>query len=113
MINTKTKGELGRRIEYDVEHDLFHPQNVYSDEYITPTFIEYVQKLETSVRNLRRDNKELQEVLPKLDKENDELKYKLTKAKEIIKDLLSLCEGETDSKLVFTRAEQFLKEVEK
>lgn len=32
----------------------------------------------------------------------------LTKAKEIIKDLLSLCEGETDSKLVFTRAEQFL-----
>lgn len=38
----------------------------------------------------------------------------LTKAKEIIKDLLSLCEGETDSKLVFTRAEQFLNsEVEK
>ncbi len=37
----------------------------------------------------------------------------LTTAKEIIKDLLSLCEGETDSKLVFTRAEQFLNEVEK
>ena len=32
--------------------------------------------------------------------------------KEIIKDLLSLCEGETDSKLVFARAEQFLKENE-
>ena len=38
----------------------------------------------------------------------------LTNAREIIKDLLSLCEGETDSKLVFTRAEQFLNsEVEK
>lgn len=36
----------------------------------------------------------------------------LTKAKEIIKDLLSLCEGETDSKLVFARAEQFLKDSE-
>jgi len=46
MINTKTEGELGRRIEYDVEHDLFHPQNIYSDEYITPTFVEYVKQLE-------------------------------------------------------------------
>ena len=53
MINTKTKGELGRRIEYDVEHDLFHPQNVYSDEYITPTFIEYVQKLEQENAELK------------------------------------------------------------
>jgi hypothetical protein len=35
---------------------------------------------------------------------------KLTEAKEIIKDLLSLCEGETDSKLVFTRAKQFFKD---
>ena len=56
MINTKTKGELGRRIEYDVEHDLFHPQNIYSDEYITPTFVEYVQKLE-------KENAELKEKL--------------------------------------------------
>ena len=56
MINTKTKGELGRRIEYDVEHDLFHPQNIYSDEYITPTFVEYVQKLE-------KENAELKEHL--------------------------------------------------
>lgn len=29
-------------------------------------------------------------------------------AKEIIKDLLSLCKGETDSKLVFTSAEAFI-----
>ena len=53
MINTKTKGELGRRIEYDVEHDLFHPQNIYSDEYITPTFVEYVRKLEKENAELK------------------------------------------------------------
>ena len=55
MINTKTKGELGRRIEYDVEHDLFHPQNIYSDEYITPTFVEYVQKLEKEIKRLETE----------------------------------------------------------
>lgn len=69
MINTKTKGELGRRIEYDVEHDLFHPQNIYSDEYITPTFVEYVQKLE---------------------KENAELKDQLTKAKDLLLRFIEL-----------------------
>ena len=37
-----------------------------------------------------------------------QLEAEKEEAKEIIKDLLSLCEGETDSKLVFTRAEQFL-----
>ena len=42
----KLSGELNYRIRYDVEHDLFHAQNVFNDEYITPTFIEYVQKLE-------------------------------------------------------------------
>ena len=52
MINTKTKGELGRRIEYDVEHDLFHAQNVYSDDYITPTFVEYVRQLEAQIEKL-------------------------------------------------------------
>ena len=46
-------------------------------------------------------------------RENRIFEDQLTKAKEIIKDLLSLSEGETDSKLVFTRAEQFLSEVEK
>lgn len=39
-------GELDYRIRYDVEHDLFHAQNVFNNEYITPTFVEYVQKLE-------------------------------------------------------------------
>lgn len=42
----KISGELDYRIRYDVEHDLFHAQNVFNDEYITPTFVEYVQKLE-------------------------------------------------------------------
>lgn len=42
----KLSGELDYRIRYDVEHDLFHAQNVFNDEYIKPTFIEYVQKLE-------------------------------------------------------------------
>ena len=42
----KLSGELSYRIGYDVEHDLFHAQNVFNDEYIKPTFIEYVQKLE-------------------------------------------------------------------
>lgn len=44
-------------IRYDVEHDLFHPQNVFSDEYITPTFIEYV-------RNLEKENAGLKARLP-------------------------------------------------
>ena len=87
MINTKTKGELGRRIEYDVEHDLFHPQNIYSDEYITPTFVEYVQKLE---------------------KENAE-------AKEIIRELLTCARNYPESsKQKMQKAEAFLNsEVEK
>lgn len=83
MINTKIKGELGYRIEYDVEHNLFHAQNVFSDEYITPTFVEYVQKLE-------KENAELKEHIKadcidcadyiknqKLEKENAELKMKI------------------------------------
>ena len=49
-------GELSYRIGYDVEHDLFHAQNVFNDEYIKPTFIEYVQKLE-------KENTELKDAL--------------------------------------------------
>jgi hypothetical protein len=52
----KLSGELDYRIRYDVEHDLFHAQNVFNDEYIKPTFIEYVQKLE-------KENAELKEQL--------------------------------------------------
>jgi hypothetical protein len=50
----KLSGELDYRIRYDVEHDLFHAQNVFNDEYIAPTFIEYVQKLEKENEELRK-----------------------------------------------------------
>ena len=46
MIEHKISGELDYRIRYDIEHDLFHPQNIFSDEYISPTFLEYVKNLE-------------------------------------------------------------------
>lgn len=49
----KLSGELDYRIRYDVEHDLFHAQNVFNDEYIKPTFIEYVQKLEQENTELK------------------------------------------------------------
>ena len=113
MINTKTKGELGRRIEYDVEHNLFHPQNIYSDEYITPTFVEYVQKLE-------KENAELKDYrLTTLAKQQTEMsKYalnlehklgwydtQLTKAKEIIKAFL-----DSSDLNIKHKAEEFLGE---
>jgi hypothetical protein len=133
MINTKTKGELGRRIEYDVEHNLFHPQNIYSDEYITPTFVEYVQELEKENAELKKACDETQELLDKqieatlkLDKENAELKaewqeqvqkatdegyartlqtIQLTKAKEIIKAFL-----DSSDLNIKHKAEEFLGE---
>lgn len=55
----KLSGELDYRIRYDVEHDLFHAQNVFNDEYIKPTFIEYVQKLE-------KENAELKQQIEKM-----------------------------------------------
>lgn len=55
----KLSGELDYRIRYDVEHDLFHAQNVFNDEYIKPTFIEYVQKLE-------KENEELKQQIEKM-----------------------------------------------
>ena len=52
-MTDKVNGELANRIRYDVEHDLFHPQNVFSDEYITPTFVEYVRKLEVQIEYMK------------------------------------------------------------
>ena len=54
----KLSGELDYRIRYDVEHDLFHAQNIFNDEYIKPTFIEYVQKLEQENAELEAEVKE-------------------------------------------------------
>ena len=66
--------------------------------------------LEEELIKKSETNHQLIEQMADLEIEKAELNNQLTKAIEIIKDLLSLCEGETDSKLVFTRAEQFLKE---
>ena len=49
----KLSGELDYRIRYDVEHDLFHAQNVFNDEYITPTFVEYVRQLEAQIEKMK------------------------------------------------------------
>ena len=113
MINTKTKGELGYRIEYDVEHDLFHPQNVYSEEYITPTFVGYVRKLE-------EENAELNERLQKKINTTTVSDYpysalKLEEAKEIIEELYDKIPASHSDyyKEVMEKAEQFLKELEK
>ena len=84
----KLSRELDYRIRYDVEHDLFHAQNVFSEEYITPTFIEYVQKLE---------------------KENSELKVSLQKIKKLIKKWLQLHNSNT-KKTIIKKSENFLKE---
>ena len=82
----KLSGELDYRIRYDVEHNLFHAQNVFNEEYIKPTFIEYVQKLEKENAELKKACDETQELLDKqieatlkLQQENQELEndYKL------------------------------------
>ena len=89
-----------------------------------PAYIASAEPREKRIAELEKENVELKEkentvhTLDVLHKEAvrkyGEVNEQLTKAKEIIKDLLSLCEGEIDSKLVFTRAEQFLySEVEK
>ena len=117
----KLSGELDYRIRYDVEHDLFHAQNVFNDEYIKPTFIEYVQKLEKENAELKG---EADSVLDNWCKGNDPCPHlkkrdeQLTKAKEIIKELLNLPfasdeEVFADVSTILGKAEQFLSEVEK
>ena len=58
---TKISRELAYCVRYDMERDLFHAQNVFSDEYITPTFVKYVQKLENENTFLKNENKILKE----------------------------------------------------
>ncbi len=101
-------GGLSYSIRYDVEHDLFHAQNVFNDEYIKPTFVEYVQKIET-------ENAYLKTGLSVVNASNSFNKEQLTKAKEIIKKLSCAYKyvirfEEYADKEVLTEAEQFLKE---
>ena len=110
----KLSGELDYRIRYDVEHDLFHAQNVFNAEYIKPTFIEYVQKLE-------KENAELKEELSE-NKVADchivnGLCEQLTKAKGIIRKLVLEVKGYEEINGYDTcesvqEAEQFLKDSE-
>lgn len=99
-----TKLELA--IAYDIEHDLFHPQNVFSDEYITPTFVKYVAELEKEIKNLKLLHS--YDVIV--------LKAKNNKAKEIIKGILPYItftfDEETDSYLrkYYKQAENFIED---
>lgn len=115
----KLSGELDYRIRYDVEHNLFHVKNVFNDEYITPTFVEYVQKLE-------KENAELKEIINNdVDKKiyvqlakkaglADVQKDQLTNAKELLKKVVGsfyyLCEINNFSTNYecLVEAEQFL-----
>ena len=107
----KLSGELDYRIRYDVEHDLFHAQNVFNDEYVTPTFIEYVQKLEKELKDAN------EKVVHLACNQNKELKYKLTNAKEIIRKLIDYPRiyGQASGRYKHEcdLAEQFISEVEK
>lgn len=114
----KLSGELDYRIRYDVEHNLFHAQNVFNDEYITPTFVEYVQELEKENAELKEYNKYLKRQRQGgIQKQYNKIsiikqqKEQLTKAKEIIREIL-----EEDNyslslhKELRLKAEAFLKE---
>lgn len=103
-------GDLSYSIRYDVEHDLFHAQNVFNDEYIKPTFVEYVQKIEA-------ENVELKKGLSVVNASNSFNKEQLTEAKEIILALLNNFAypiGREDWTVedieVVNKAERFIKE---
>lgn len=128
----KINGELDYRIRYDVEHDLFHAQNVFNDEYIKPTFIEYVQKLEKENAELRgikdvatliRAYNDTVTTLMQLNNMLVSRNQQLTKAKELLErllitscnsDVLNLLPNCSEVLRVRVEAEQFLNsEVEK
>lgn len=107
-MDRKLSGELDYRIRYDVEHDLFHAQNVFNDEYIKPTFIEYVQKLE-------KEKAELKEKLEHrncLDCSNYHINIKLIKAKALLVKWVELYKPKSETALptpIQVDTEQFLK----
>ena len=109
----KLSGELEYRIRYDVEHDLFHAQNVFNDEYIKPTFIEYVQKLEKENAELKNRDcwKSCEYANPKAELIGQHIKdvQNLTKAKDLLKRWLKHYNTNT-TKGIITDTEQFLKE---
>ena len=98
-------GDLSYFIGYDVEHDLFHAQNVFNDEYIKPTFVEYVQKIET-------ENADLKKGLSVVNASNSFNKEQLTEAKKIIGNFYAICKDNhyPNSSVLMEQAERFLKE---
>ena len=136
-------GELDYRISYDVEHDLFHAQNVFNDEYITPTFVEYVQNLEKEnaelkakvygggyeavitkkdadiilLEHLLKEQKELHKsVCDQLTHTHRNLGNQLTKAKELLAKWVELYKPKLEGYPITPiqeQTEQFLSEVEK
>lgn len=113
-MTRELSGELDYRLHYDVEHDLFNAQNVFNDEYIKPTFIEYVQNLEQENAELKKELKDANEKVVHLAcNQNKDLKYKLTKAKGLLRAWFQYCidtKGKTPLKI---ETAQFLKEIEK
>lgn len=109
----KLSGELSYRIGYDVEHDLFHAQNVFNDEYITPTFVEYVQKLEKENAELKSRDcwKSCEYANPKAELIGQHIKdvQDLTKAKELLRNFLEAKSIE-ETCVAESEAEKFLKE---
>ena len=114
-MDRKLSEELDYKIRYDVEHDLFHAQNVFNDEYIKPTFIEYVQKLEKENAELKNKNKWYSEQV--CNKECAEVWGNLDKAKELLIKVVGsfyyLCEINNFSTNYecLAEVEQFLKEI--
>ena len=116
----KLSGELDYRIRYDVEHDLFHAQNVFSDEYITPTFVEYVQNIEKEnaelkerIQTLEQIKKEHTDYTIKVEEERTSVKEQLTEAKELLKQWLQTSKASgCDNINIVTDTEQFLKDSE-
>lgn len=86
-MTKELSGELDYRIRYDVEHDLFHAQNVFSDEYITPTFVEYVQKLEQENKNLKTRLNAINLLTPELEKEARKKKQHIAELEKEKQDL--------------------------
>ena len=120
--------EFDYRIRYDVEHDLFHAQNIFNDEYIKPTFIEYVQNLEKENAELKKEVLEVRQHLSLTESEwgidlykQIHFKTQLTKAKDILQRLMenqptpSSMYAEIDlvgCREVNKEAEQFLRETD-
>lgn len=114
----KLSRELDYRIRYDVEHDLFHAQNIFNDEYIIkPTFIEYVQRLEKENAELKKKNLDTQDAVTMqmyTNKANKEIADRqLTKAIKHLKDLVYVVElgkNELATARIVAEAKEFLKE---